>query len=513
LASASDRWSVIAAYRCIGVGLDLDSYRRGAERFREQLDREYYLHLAGHKRELEIAPIYERHRDLFSREAVEALREAADAVADDRGADEARRRRYLLDFAVHGHLGLATHEHSARLAELEASLELELDSERIPYRGAPIVQANEPGAERREQIADARDALLIEHLNPLHLEVLERSHALARELGWRSYREMCEELSGIDLGRLAKQTRAFLAATEDLYDDRIDPELGAQELPPLGKLRRSDLPRFFRAAPHDRFFPQERMLPAFVDTLAGLGIDLDAQPNIHLDTESRPTKTPRAFCSVPRVPDEVYLVVAPTGGKDDYQALFHEGGHAEHYGNTDPELPFEFRHLGDNSVTESFAFLFDGLVSEPRWLESPLGIEDPAPLASHSRAVRLVFLRRYAAKLDYELELHEKPELAGMPSRYAELLSAATAVEWPEASWLADVDEGFYAALYMRAWALEATWRAALAERFGDRWFESCEAGAWLRDLWRWGQRLDADDLVAETLGGSFDVAALANEL
>jgi hypothetical protein len=496
------------------VGLDLDSYRQRAERFWEQLDREYYLHLAGHKQELEIAPIYERYSDLFELESVRGLREAADAAAAvDRNGDEALRRRYLLDFAVHGHLGLANHAESARLAELEASLELELDSERIPYRGAPIVQANEPDADRREEIARTRDALLVEHLNPLHLEVLERSHALARELGWSSYRGMCEDLSGIHLEGLAQQTRAFTRATDPAYRERLDPELRAQELPALGELRRSDLPRFFRAALLDRFFPQDRMLPAFTDTLAGLGIDLASQPNIHLDTESRPTKTPRAFCSVPRVPDEVYLVVAPTGGRDDYAALFHEGGHAEHYGNTDRALPFEFRHLGDNSVTESFAFLLDGLTSEPRWLQSRLGIADPEPLAAHSRATKLVFLRRYAAKLDYELELHGGAELAGMPSRYEDLLSSATAVEWPQASWLSDVDEGFYVARYLRAWALEATWRAALVERFGELWFESPEAGRWLRELWRSGQRLRADELVAETLGGSLDLAPLADEL
>ncbi len=100
------------------------------------------------------------------------------------------------------------------------------------------------------------------------------------------------------------------------------------------------------------------------DTLAGLGIDLGRQTNVHLDAESRPTKSSRAFCSTPRVPDEIYLVIAPTGGRDDYGALFHEGGHVEHYANTDPGLAFEFRHLGDNSVTESFAFLLEHLIED-----------------------------------------------------------------------------------------------------------------------------------------------------
>ncbi|HWQ28343.1 MAG TPA: hypothetical protein VNN12_04915, partial [Dehalococcoidia bacterium] len=59
-------------------------------------------------------------------------------------------------------------------------------------------------------------------------------------------------------------------------------------------------------------------------------------PNIHRDTEPRPRKSPRAFCSAIRVPDEVILVINPHGGHDDYRALFHEAGHAEHFGLTDP---------------------------------------------------------------------------------------------------------------------------------------------------------------------------------
>ena len=207
-------------------------------------------------------------------------------------------------------------------------------------------------------------------------------------------------------------------------------------------------------------FPADRLVASFADTLDGLGIDLRGQANVHLDAEPRRTKSPRAFCSIPRVPDEIYLVIAPTGGRDDYGALFHEGGHVEHYANTDPGLAFEFRHLGDNSVSESFAFLIEHLVEDREWLRDKLGVEDPGPATAHARAFKLVMLRRYAAKLAYELELHgPSATLSEMPGRYAELLTEAIRVPWPRASWLADVDGGFYAACYLRAWTLETHWR------------------------------------------------------
>ena len=123
-------------------------------------------------------------------------------------------------------------------------------------------------------------------------------------------------------------------------------------------------------------------------------------------------------------------------------------------------------------------------------------------------------LRRYSAKLDYELELHsEHADVVEMPGRYQELLTGAIGVSWPRATWLADVDEGFYAACYLRAWALETYWWAALRDRFGEGWFDTAAAGEWLRGLWRNGQRLNADELLAESLGEELDFSRLAQAL
>jgi hypothetical protein len=492
------------------LGADLDTYAEQAERFSEQLDREHYLHYSGRKPDFEIGSIYERHAGLFERGAVERLREA---VAEASG-ERARRLRYLLQFAVEGHLGEATRKEAEALAEREASLEVDAGGEPIPYRSVPVVQANEPDPERRATLERARNELLAERLNPLHREAFDRVRELIAGLGWSSYAEAFAELRAIDLAGLAAQMERFLRDTEDAYEAIVGPQLERAGVPALGELRRSDVPRFFRAPELDHSFGESKLVVSLDETLAGLGIALEGQPNVHLDTERRPTKSPRAFCATPRVPGEVYLVVAPVGGRDDYAALFHEGGHTEHYAHTDSDLAFEFRHLGDNAVTESFAFLLEHLTSDPLWLGERLGVGDPEPIAAHARAVKLVLLRRYATKIAYELELHgSAPDLDAMPSRYASLLGRATRVaDWPAENWLADVDPGFYVACYLRAWALETAWRRALRERFGERWFESVEAGRWLTDLWRQGQRLSAEELLEDALGQRLGFEALAAE-
>ena len=49
------------------ANLALDDYRDDAERFSEEIDREYYLHYSGRQESFEIEEIYERHAELFSR--------------------------------------------------------------------------------------------------------------------------------------------------------------------------------------------------------------------------------------------------------------------------------------------------------------------------------------------------------------------------------------------------------------------------------------------------------------
>jgi hypothetical protein len=494
--------------------MDLDGYRRSAEAFISELMEEYYRHYAGHKQRYEVEAVYERHPELFAPGMVDSLRGLVSSAPP--GSEGGRRLRILLDFAIDGLIGQATKELEGELGRREASLSIELDGESIGFRESAVVQANEADAGRRAVIEEARLELIERELNPLYRELIERQHEFARELGYASYRHMCAECKQMDLDRLAEQTARFARRTATPYPTMIEPELRETLGLGLQELRRSDLPRFFRTPESDRYFPAERLVDSFIASLGALGIDISAQPGVVLDVQSRPGKAPRAFCAPVRTPDEVYLVIAPVGGRDDYSALFHEGGHTEHFANMAPELPFEYRFLGDHALTESFAFLFQYMIEDPVWLSVYLGIEQAEQLAAHARAVRLVYLRRYTAKLAYERELHG-PRKAGssldaFPARYAELLGGALLIPWPSQTFLSDVDPGFYCACYLRAWALETHLRRFLRERFGERWFQTRDAGEVLRGLWRHGQRLSAEELLGELTGEELDFASLAGE-
>jgi hypothetical protein len=482
---------------------EIDAISADADRFISELDEESYLHYAGLKETFELGPIYERH---------ERLTQLDTALALAASVDGNRRRRELWKFACSGYLGNFVSEEAERVAELEATLTATVDGEEIPFRMLRPRLMNEEDRDVRERVEAARNELTEEHLNALQLQAAQVVQRETRRLGADSYADLYRSF-GFPLDELAEQCRRLLADTEDLWVEAGDRFFRTRVGLGLGEIRRWDVGRAWRGAQWDSAFPRDRMLPALEGTLADLGIDLHAQENVELDLEERPTKDPRAFCAPIEVPGRVVLVMKPQGGPDDWRALFHEAGHTEHFAHTDASLSPEERRLGDNSVTEGWAMLLEYLTTDPVWLERRLDFPRPYEFAAEGAVQLLWIVRRYAAKLLYELEFHSAEELPALQPRYVEILGDATKVEPAATDYLGDMDEGFYASEYLRAWAFEAQLRAHLRERFGSAWFSRREAGSLLRELWSEGQKPTADELLRDVTGETLELAAVGDRV
>ena len=346
-------------------------------------------------------------------------------------------------------------------------------------------------------------------MNPIYREAAAVTLAAVRKLGAPDAVELHRRF-GFKLDELADQCRAVLADTERLFEDTIEPLLQERLGISLDEAQRWDIPRLFRAPEWDEHFSGDDMLPALEATLSGMGIDIRAQANVELDVEAREKKSPRAFCAPIEVPDRVVLVIQPIGGVDDWRALFHEAGHTEHFALTSASLTMEERRLGDNAVTEGWASLFDHLVSDPTWLDRRLSFSNPRGFSNDAAAQELWFLRRYSAKLLYELELYLTDDIESMRSRYVEILGGALKIEPSPTDWLFDVDPGFYCAEYLRSWAFEAQMRYHLCEKHGYDWFSKPAAGSLLRELWSLGQKPTADEMLADVTGAGIEMAAVA---
>jgi hypothetical protein len=337
-------------------------------------------------------------------------------------------------------------------------------------------------------------------------------HRETERLGAPNYTELYRGFE-YPLDDLAEQCRTFLDATEGLWEDAGDRFFRNSIGLGLGEVERWDVARVWRGVAWDASFPSDRMLPALEATLGDLGVDLRAQRNVELDLEDRPNKSSRAFCVPIEVPGRVILVMKPQGGPDDWRALFHEAGHTEHFAHTSPALSVEERRLGDNAVTEGWAMLLEHLTIDPVWLERQLDFPRPREFAAEGATQLLWVLRRYCAKLIYELEFHAKPDATAMRPRYVELLGDALKVEPSGTDYLADIDDGFYASQYLRAWAFEAQLRAYLREKFGNAWFTRKDAGSLLRELWSEGQKPTADELLQDVTGATLELEAAADRV
>ena len=463
--------------------LSVERLRHEGEQFMEELSREYYDAHSGLKATADLQPVYLKHATILGPDALTVAREYFEGSAE--GSEDRRSARLLLDWQVESQ----SSRELAALDEREIAWEGDAivtttDGRRVPYQRVAIEQGNSTDRHERVTLEAARAALVQRELAPMRRERLQRERDITEALGLApSYNATWELLSGVSLTALRDECAAFLRDTQAMWDD----VLPAVTKRVLGmrpeEMTRADALALFRAREFDRSFPAAEMEPKILGQVREMGVDPLANGRIRLDTGEREGKRSRAFCAPVRVPEEVYLVLRPHGGQTDWNTFLHELGHALHFAYMRPDLPMEFRWMGDNSVTEGYAMLFDHLMQDAGWLQRYTGLDrssTPAFLRS-AGLEELHFLRRYCAKLIYETELYGGAvSWEALPDLYVELLSSATSVRYDRADAFVDVDPRYYAARYLRAWQLQALLAETLVERYDVDWWRNPRAGPWI---------------------------------
>jgi hypothetical protein len=493
--------------------LSLDSLREGGESFMQEISREYYLAHSGQKGTAELQPIYARHAGLLNEEALGLTLDAFRSAPE--GSEEQRSARLLLDWQAEAQSSRQLAPLDEREIAWESSAVVRVsDGRELMFEALPIAIANNPDANDRHLLEDARARLIEAELAPLRRERFQREKEITESLELApSFNATFELLSGISLTDLRAECEQFLRDTQAMWDDVL-PEFTKRVLGmKVGEATRADALAMFRAREFDAGFPAAEMEGAIRRQVKEMGIDPLANGRIILDTGEREGKRSRAFCAPVRVPDEVYLVLRPHGGQSDWTTFLHELGHALHFAYMNPELAFEYRWMGDNSITEGYAMLFDHLLQDAGWLKryTSLGAND---LRGFTRAVgfsELHFLRRYSAKLIYETDLYGSDvRWDSLPDLYVERLTGATTFKYGRADAFVDVDPRYYAARYLRAWQLQSLLTETLVERYDVDWWRNPRAGPWMvAAMFGEGQRELAHEQAARIAGKSLSFAPL----
>jgi hypothetical protein len=494
---------------------------RSPAEFEQQLQRYLYERSeegravrVGEKEISEQAAIVARYADLFSRDQLRALR-------DEEERAEGEQREWLYRLRKTCESGLVAAELAERDDELENAIlaaRVEFRGEHMPLRTAQARLAvidsyadrDELGGIYREKSAEFNEQRLdlMRSYEELEADLSEEPDPIARN----------EEEKQISLSELEAVLRAaseeietrFVALREKWFERVLGPD-------------RADIPDAAHFSYVRRLsslaatYTKERATDVCLATVAALGFDMKAMPNIRLDLDDRPQKAPRACVIASDPPQIVHLITRAMGGLHDYQAFLHEAGHALHYAHVGADLPYTFRRISrDHALTEIYSYICEAITREPGWHAEHFGLsaDEARENAEATVFLEAMLFRRYTAKLQFELAFWSDFRRAGLESEeYAERLTGATGMRYHPDGHLADMDPGFYSADYLRAWIRHAQLRSYLVAEVGEDWWRDRGTGEILRKLFAEGTRPSSEEIAARLGFRPFDTSALVAEL
>jgi len=358
---------------------------------------------------------------------------------------------------------------------------------------------------------DKREAMLSEcvifHkgiINPMLLGMLELTiRTVTDKFGYPNFSAFCEAKKGADFDNSARVFENYLEETSDTYNKGmtlwVEDVIGR----PFEGLGRFHALYLLRIKDFDRYFPVESLREKISWTFQGMGFDLMARSDVSINMDSYAAKNPDAVCIGVEIPGEVYVLTKPVGGLIDMETLLHEVGHAFYLSHFDRDLPLEYRRLyRSTALDEAFAFLFMELVENPLWAQSVGGLDsgEAVRLSEMSRLRRLCLVRRYIGKFLAELELHRTGEIKNSEP-YCRRLHEATGFVYEPEGYLVDMEPDFYSFDYLSAWTGASAMRQFLESRFGVEWFQSMEAGDFLKSMASTGRRYSLDETLVRFCG------------
>lgn len=489
----------------------LTEYRQRFSQFQSELAREECRFFSGQNAQPDTAHLWSENSDLMTPTVIAELRQALADLSESRETERAAVQR-LIAFAIESRLTASVRELDAEIARAESRPTLRWQDETISLHEAWHRLSSEADRQHRRELW-SRLGAAIKSMQDLRAERLEKLHDAARAAGFENYLALRHELRGLDDNHLAAQAAALLAATESRYVTALAFILPRDAGVSLESATRADIGYLSRLSRFDEYFPAWRRREVYAETFRGLGIRTWQQANITIDDAPRPRKPARPCCAPVQIPDDIRLSLKPGQGWHDYPMLLNAAGRAQQFAWTSRNLLPEFQRIGDGAVTEAWATLFQLLLHDEKWLMASLGFADSREFR-HTLAVhRLLRVRREAARLIYEVELHADKLTGSAGARYAELLSDAVRVRYDETEHLRDLSDGIQPADGLRAWAFEAQLREYLKSKFGSRWWASRKAGEMLIDLWNTGLRYSADQMAAMIGLGALSFDWLAAEL
>jgi hypothetical protein len=314
-----------------------------------------------------------------------------------------------------------TRDFAVQVTRVEASAMLRFEDEDIPWREAPARWPIISDVSRRHELEESWRGVLRAQISPTLERWQETLRAQLVPLGADDWLAFWSNLRGFDPDSVAKLARGVLDQTDELYGNTLGVYLGQLNLP-IDDSWTSDVDWAFRAPRFDVVFPERGRLPVAIRVLRDLGLELEEQPDLHLEY----APNPGVACLPLEVPGDIRVLLRLIGGWQDLARTLEGVGMAEQLVHADPSLRVWERWLGDETPTAAYGFLLEGLLRDRTWLLSRLEYESSDDFVVIAHLAWLLRMRRTAATALYEQRLWQAEPGTSLAADFEESLSTAT---------------------------------------------------------------------------------------
>lgn len=306
----------------------------------------------------------------------------------------------------------------------------------------------------------------LEHENISYEQLAEFVKSMGRRAR-KPFREALDDVSKTILNRQAEYYDDFYFFRNKVYSD-IDNKFSG--IDPVGEVKR---------------------------TLAYMDFDLG---KIVFDTEDRKNKYPSPICFFVRIPDDIRVLYKRESPIFDFQACFHETGHAIHASSVDANKEYWNKYRISMGVAEIFSTFLERLTKNSGYVESLLchtKIDRVLidKLIARTHFMELFFVTFYTANSLMKLEFwREDLSMDKACDVYSRLIKEYTGFEIPGEYWLLHhilPESIMYVPSYLLAAVRASELEMYLRNRFGDKWWREKESGRNLVEIMKPGAAID----------------------
>jgi hypothetical protein len=472
--------------------MDISEYRERFASFNSSLELVRFRNHVGLESELSVDEVYDSHSDLFSFSAIAALKSLREQAPDGQETQRAGLDKLITSACIR-FCEINANEVTNELKRCEAAATIQWRGETLTLEEVLQRLTHEPNKDLRRDLHSRWLESILE-CSDLRIARNESLNESAKGSGFESF-------SALESGRTAIDAQAELSSllkqTESTYNTALTKVLPQVQDLSRDELEVADLAFIFGLPWLDKYYPATEFFRIQSETMRGLGIRLDQQRGIQIDSQPRPERKRSAACFPVAPPSNVRLaMLAPTGAASFLEAMSYSGL-AQHYAWCSPNLASrnpEFIYSTDQATSKSYANLFQYLPSDARWnFEFIPGIaESKASLIARDIAFHLALrVRRLSATASGSFE--DLSEESGDTRK--RVFEEATSFRLRSPFVFPGLGSEEQPLTDLRALAFSFVLREHLRVRFGHRWWASRKAGDELIDLWSTGSRYSVEEL------------------